>query len=188
MTKCIRMCTLLLGAAVLALAACLPAGVQARTPKHRGAEKHHHRPSPHRPSSSFLRGITINNELPQAQVEKEITEAHALHAQVVRIQASWSALEPNGPNQIAPEPLSNVDNVVEAAAKYGMRVILLVQSTPCWASSAPPSIESTCVPGQSGDANAWPPVNPSDFGTFVAYLVQRYGAALAALEIWNEPD
>ena len=38
------------------------------------------------------------------------------------------------------------------------------------------------------NANAWPPTNPSTYAAFVAYLAQRYGTRLAAIEIWNEPD
>jgi hypothetical protein len=44
------------------------------------------------------------------------------------------------------------------------------------------------VPGQQGKANAWPPGDPGAYASFVSYLAQRYGAQLAAIEIWNEPD
>ena len=37
-------------------------------------------------------------------------------------------------------------------------------------------------------ANAWPPSNPATYAAFVAYLAQRYGTRLAAIEVWNEPD
>ena len=42
--------------------------------------------------------------------------------------------------------------------------------------------------GRSSEANAWPPTNPSNYAAFVAYLAQRYGTRLAAIEVWNEPD
>jgi hypothetical protein len=69
-----------------------------------------------------------------------------------------------------------------------MRVILTVDSTPCWASSAPAYLLARCVPGKITAANAWPPLSPAPYAATVAYLARRYGSALAAIEIWNEPD
>jgi hypothetical protein len=37
-------------------------------------------------------------------------------------------------------------------------------------------------------ANGYPPRDPGQYAAFVAFLAQRYGAHLAAIEIWNEPD
>jgi hypothetical protein len=81
-----------------------------------------------------------------------------------------------------------MDRVMSDAAADGIRVIMLVDSTQCWASSAPASLFRGCTPGHSSDADAWPPSNPADYAAFVAYLAQRYGTGLAAIEIWNEPD
>ena len=44
------------------------------------------------------------------------------------------------------------------------------------------------MPGESSKANAWPPSNPATYAAFVAFLAQRYGTRLAAIEVWNEPD
>ncbi len=65
---------------------------------------------------------------------------------------------------------------------------MMVDSSPCWASSAPASLLRACMPGGSSKANAWPPSNPATYAAFVAYLAQRYGTRLAAIEVWNEPD
>ena len=67
-------------------------------------------------------------------------------------------------------------------------MILTVDGTPCWASSAPAPMLRRCVPGEASGATAWPPRNAADYATFVAFLAQRYGTALTAIEIWNEPD
>jgi hypothetical protein len=50
------------------------------------------------------------------------------------------------------------------------------------------SLLHQCVRGPSSPASAWPPRNPADYAAFVAYLAQRYGTRLAAIEVWNEPD
>jgi hypothetical protein len=67
-------------------------------------------------------------------------------------------------------------------------VIMTVDSTPCWASSAPAPVLAKCVPGKSSAATAWPPSDPSRYAAIVNYLATRYDTRLAAIEIWNEPD
>jgi Cellulase (glycosyl hydrolase family 5) len=121
-------------------------------------------------------------------VDREIALAHALHAKVVRTAVPWSTMEPGGPGQIDPRALAIADRLVSDAAADNIKVIVLADSTPCWASSAPASLLNACVPGISSKANAWPPANPATYATFVAYLAQRYGTRLAAIEVWNEPD
>jgi hypothetical protein len=100
---------------------------------------------------------------------------------------SWSLFEPESPNLIDQATLASLDTLVGDAAAHGIRVVLLVDSTPCWASSAPTPILSKCVPGH-GEASAWAPTDASTYGAFVAFLAGRYGNKLAAIEVWNEPD
>src|SRR5207245_1891255 len=76
---------------------------------------------------------------------------------------------------------------VAAAPARHIRTLLLVDSAPCWESSAPPAVLKHCAAANSR-ANGYPPKNPADYASFVAFLAQRYGSALAAIEIWNEPD
>ncbi len=123
-----------------------------------------------------------------ASADREIALARALHAKVVRLEVPWSELEPFGPNQIDPRALAYTDRLTSDAAAAGIGVIAMVESTPCWASSAPASLLRACVPGGSSKANAWPPSDPASYAAFVAYLAQRYGTRLAAIEVWNEPD
>jgi hypothetical protein len=145
-----------------------------------------------RPASSpLLGGVNVSaverNSL-LGEVDPEIAVAHQLHAKLVRMEVPWSVVEPSGPHQIEPRALAYVDRVVADAASDGIQIILMVQSTPCWASSAPTSLLSRCQPGRDSQANSWPPTQPADFAAFCAYLAQRYGPHLAAIEIWNEPD
>jgi hypothetical protein len=150
------------------------------------------KPAPRSQLSSAppLGGVNIVGVGPEpfGEADRAINQARALHAKVVRTSVRWSMLEPRGPGQIEPRALAFADRLVSDAATDGIRVIMLVDSSPCWASSAPARLLRTCAPGGSNKANAWPPASPSTFATFAAYLVQRYGTRLAALEVWNEPD
>jgi hypothetical protein len=120
--------------------------------------------------------------------DKAVAEAKALNAKLVRIEVLWSDLQPTGPSTNDPQALAYTDRVVNDAAANGMRVILLVDGTPCWASSAPASLRRRCLPSRPSKASSWPPSKPADFAAFVGFLAQRYGSKLAALEVWNEPD
>jgi hypothetical protein len=147
-------------------------------------------PAAHASSAPPLGGVNIVGvgPYPLREADLAIARARALHAKVVRTEVPWSALEPSGPGQIEPRALAFADRLVSDAAASGIRVIMMVESTPCWASSAPASLLGKCRPGNPNKASAWAPSNPSTYATFVAYLAQRYGTSLAAIEIWNEPD
>ncbi len=77
---------------------------------------------------------------PLREADLAIARARTLHAMVVRTVVPWSALEPTGPNQIEPRALAFADRLMSDAAAAGIRVIMFVDSTPCWASSAPASL------------------------------------------------
>jgi hypothetical protein len=142
-------------------------------------------------STAPLGGVNItgvSGGLPLALADREITQARALHAKLVRVEVQWSALEPNGPNQIDPGALAYLDRLVSDAAADGIRIVATADSAPCWASSAPASLLHKCTPGHWSRANAWSPREPSAYAAFVAYLAARYGTRLAAIEVWNEPD
>ncbi|MFZ1154053.1 MAG: glycosyl hydrolase [Solirubrobacteraceae bacterium] len=123
-----------------------------------------------------------------AEVNQEIAWARSVDARAIRVEIPWSMLEPQGPGQIEPNALAFVDYLVNRASANGIKVVALAMSTPCWASSAPASLLLACTPGAHSKANAWSPSNPKTYGSFVAFLAGRYGAKLAAIEVWNEPD
>jgi polysaccharide biosynthesis protein PslG len=132
-------------------------------------------------SAAPLGGVnvgSINGEIPLATADQEIAQARRLHA----------TMEPRAPTQLEPRALAFADRLMGDAAASGIRVIVLVDSTPCWASSAPVSLRRKCGTGHPSKANAWPPADPSSYAAFVAFLARRYSTSLAAIEIWNEPD
>jgi polysaccharide biosynthesis protein PslG len=132
--------------------------------------------------------LSISPGTSPAQIDRAIATARALHAKVVRSDVPWSVLEPRAQGSIDPHALALADRLVNDAAAAGIRVIMTLESTPCWDSSAPPALLSRCTPTQTTQANAWPPRDPASYGAFAGYLAQRYGTRLAAIEVWNEPD
>ncbi len=128
------------------------------------------------------RGATLG------QADSEIAKAHALHAKLVRVELPWAVFEPRQRGQISPSAVAYTDRLMADASAAGIGVLVFVDDTPCWASSAPSSLLRRCAPEAPGGAHAWPPRDPGDFAAFVAYLAQRYASSLAAIEVWNEPD
>jgi len=147
-------------------------------------------PSAHRSTTPPLGGVNIIGVGPEPlrEADRAIAQAHSLHAKVVRTEVPWSVMEPRGPSRIDPRALAFADRLVSDAAADGIHVIMLVYSSPCWASSAPTALLRKCTTKGPSQANAWPPSNPASYAAFVAYLAKRYGTRLAAIEIWNEPD
>jgi hypothetical protein len=133
-----------------------------------------------------IRGLTYASQ--PADADRAVAYARALHAKVVRAEVPWSVLEPRRQGQIDPRALAFTDRLVADAAARGIGVIMTVDSTPCWSSSAPAALLGGCSPTRMSKANAWPPHEPAPYGAFVGWLAQRYGSRLAAIEIWNEPD
>lgn len=137
-----------------------------------------------------LGGVSLTDfpfNAPAARVDQEIAWAHSLGARAIRVEIPWSMLEPTR-GRIEPRALAFTDHLVNQASALGIKVVALAMWTPCWASSAPASLLSTCRPGHSGGSEAWPPGDPNTYGSFVAFLAARYGSKLAAIEVWNEPD
>ncbi|HEV2875416.1 MAG TPA: cellulase family glycosylhydrolase [Thermoleophilaceae bacterium] len=112
-------------------------------------------------------------------------------ANVVRIDLSWSSLEETAKNAHAQWYVNKADTFFLHARERGLRVIATLSTTPCWASTAPPEAKQNCVgawwePGR--DVHLYPPADPADFADAAAWVAERWGDDLAALEIWNEPN
>ena len=86
-------------------------------------------------------------------------------------------------SSIAPTPSSSTPT--SAASK----VVGVLWSTPCWASSAPDSLKQGCAGDWwNRDVDRYAPANMDDFGDAAAFVAKRWGSELAGLEIWNEPN
>jgi hypothetical protein len=117
-------------------------------------------------------------------------------AQVVRLEAAWSAIaaarpaQPTNPADPAYN-FSQLDAAVRSASQHGLTVLLTSQGAPAWAEG----------PGRPGSAPAgsWRP-NAGDYGAFGQALARRYSGsfpgpdglgplpAVRDFQAWNEPN
>lgn len=139
-------------------------------------------------SAAPLRGIQIA-KVGEGDPVGDIARAKALGAQLVRVEILWNRLEPDAAGAPDPAFLAQADDVVRAAQKARIKVLLTVDGTPCWASAAPADVRGDCTTApQRTLAARYPPADPRQFARVGAVLDGRYAAALAAFEVWNEPD
>lgn len=170
-------------AAVLAL--CALVVLVAASPASAGAAS---RPLARTASSPPLGGINAGLGASPAEDDRTIAAAVALHAKVVRFEISWAVLQPRAGGPLSPQILASLDRFTGDAAAHGIAVIAMIDRTPCWASSAPPQLLSSCTAGSGSEASNWPPTNPADFASLARTLTERYRNAISAIEVWNEPD
>ncbi|HEX4466921.1 MAG TPA: cellulase family glycosylhydrolase [Solirubrobacteraceae bacterium] len=141
--------------------------------------------------SQLLGGVNVMGITPQessAAADRAIAVAKSLHAKVVRTDAAWAEFEPKQAGELDQRTLEFADRLVNDAAAAGIKVVMTVESSPCWATTAPHALLAKCTPGRLSKANAYPPRDPAAYASFAAFLAARYGSKLAAIEIWNEPD
>jgi hypothetical protein len=135
-----------------------------------------------------LKGIQIAGIGPgttAAAIDRDLDEASALGARVVRSDVRWRYIEPQ--RGVYDEAyLAQADHLMAAAAQRNMKVFLTVLETPCWTSTQP---EADCSTAHGRDeAAAYPPADVAAYGRVAALVAARWATELAALEVWNEPD
>jgi hypothetical protein len=139
-----------------------------------------------------LRGVTlvgIEPTTPTSDIDGQLLVIHRTRANMARLAIQWSALEPDRAGQIDARYLKVLDHTVAVAAQRGLKLAVVVSSSPCWASAAPPQERGGCASGaERYRASRYPPSNPADFARIAAFITSRWGSRLAAFEVWNEPD
>jgi hypothetical protein len=133
-----------------------------------------------------VQGISASEN--DAKSAKDLDTAKKAHLGAVRVQAFWAALQPTGPGSYDSGQLAQLDRIVDGAALRGLKVVLFADGTPCWASSTPADVKGKCNGSTGSAVYRYGPSDPQTFVALSTFLVQRYGAKLAAYEIWNEPD
>ncbi|HEV7494077.1 cellulase family glycosylhydrolase [Baekduia sp.] len=135
-----------------------------------------------------LQGVPAYAAASQAQVDTALDAAKKANAKVIRVEVLWSKLEPTAAGVRDASELAAVDRVVNGAAARGMKTELMIDSTPCWASSSPDRGSCAGADPNVFEVTRYPPANPAGYVDLSTFLVARYAANLAAFEVWNEPD
>jgi hypothetical protein len=125
----------------------------------------------------------------QGNVVSDVVNAKALGAKIIRVEIRWETLEPDAAGVQDAAIVQQADALVAKARAVGVKLLLTVDGTPCWASAAPDAVRGSCTtPEQRQAAAAYPPADPQTYAAVARFLAGRYAGALAAFEVWNEPD
>lgn len=124
-------------------------------------------------------------------VAHELDLIKAAGGNTVRIDLGWATLEAAGKGMYDSSYVAKADSFFAAAHARGLKVVVTMWETPCWASSAPDDVKQDCTGSwwtEPRMVQHYPPANPADFAAAAAWVAQRWGADIAALEVWNEPN
>ena len=124
--------------------------------------------------------VPVRADTPSSAMTSELDLARRARLNTVKADISWAQLEPE-PGAYDQAYLDRIDEFTRAAAARKLKVILLLQTTPCWTDTGP---EGGCGPTGSDH----PPADYDAYGRAAARLAELFGSRLAAIEIWNEPD
>ncbi|GAC1318289.1 MAG: hypothetical protein NVSMB25_07520 [Thermoleophilaceae bacterium] len=121
--------------------------------------------------------------------DRGLDAVRAAGADSVRIDIGWSTLEAPGKDHYSHAYYSKADTFLRDARARGIKVVATLWSTPCWASSAPPTVKQNCT-GRWWErgVDRYPPTNPGDYADAASWIAHRWGSKLQGLELWNEPN
>lgn len=128
-------------------------------------------------------------EIDGPERDRQLDALQRAGAKVVRVDVGWASLQQDGPGQFTDYHVARLDAVVDGANARGIRPLLTLMETPCWASLAPESAKQGCS-GSWWDRGVqkYGPRDPQDYANAAAWVAKRYEGRLAGLELWNEPN
>src|SRR5438270_9543328 len=110
-----------------------------------------------------------------SQIDNQLDQLAAMHANSARVDLSWSSLEIDGRGQWSTSYADQADHVIQGMNARGIKPVIVLTTTPCWASTAPDSLKQGCV----GDwwnrgVTSYAPTNPVYFAEAAAWVAQRW--------------
>lgn len=98
--------------------------------------------------------------------------------------ADWSIIEPNKSEW----NFKNLDSDIALAQQHGVEMILILKSTPTWA-SARPTETGCCYPlPWTSKGNIAEARNLEDWRNYIRTVATRYKGIVHHYELWNEPN
>ena len=142
-----------------------------------------------RPVVAGVNAHLMWSDVSAAEQDRQLKLLADAGAGIARVDVGWSSLEERRKGTFERWYLDRLDALVMRAEHHGVRLLLTVTDSPCWASSAPATVKRGCEGAWwDREVQRYPPVEAADYADALAFLVRRYGSRVAAWEIWNEPN
>jgi len=162
--------TLLLVVATATIVAASAAPALAAGQQYHGAQTH-----------PLWSGVTVDEQ------ERELQLLDDAGADSVRIDIGWASIEQTGKGRYSDSYVRRADEYFRRARAHGIKVIVSLSDSPCWASSSP-DVGDCSGSWWSRGVQKWAPRNAADYADAAAWVANRWHADMAALEVWNEPN
>ncbi len=122
-----------------------------------------------------MMGIQLDPTLNQTDWNKAIEDIQRLGVKWLKVQVAWKMLQPNGPGDVT-EDFRRLETYLETAYNNGggLDILVSIAKAPDWARD---------TNDQDG-----PPKDPQMLVNFINLMLQEFGQAIDAIEIWNEPN
>ncbi len=118
-------------------------------------------------------GIQIHPRIEQSLWERMLQRAEQLNVGWVKVQFQWDEMEPDGPGSQS-DYWRQMELYMQTALRYGFQVLVSVTKAPDWARP-------------TNEENG-PPSDPQELARFITSFLDRFGPAIHAIEVWNEPN
>lgn len=120
-------------------------------------------------------GLQVNWNMDIPEWEGIVTQARDLGVTWLKVQADWSFLQPDRPDQFD-LTFQLFENHMERANRENFRIMISIAKAPDWA--------------RSNLQDDGPPDNPEDLANFIRFMLNetKVGDVVDAIEIWNEPN
>jgi len=127
-----------------------------------------------RPSVHRRTGVNVSlQQYGDAELDSVLSSLGSSNLLWVRQRFPWVEIEPHRGQY----EWEDWDRIVDAAARHGVNLIAVLDTSPAWARS------------EADQSNPLaPPHERSDFGGFASAIAQRYGQQLTYYQVWDEPN
>src|SRR5512142_3047737 len=133
----------------------------------------------HSPEPPFGVVLNVTAQSDPVQIGRALDLAAAAGVRWVRVQFTWSAIQPSSP---AVAVYTLYDQIVFRAAQRNLNILGVLGCATPWDTTAP---DSETRPAQR---EHYPPADLDAWARYVALTVNRYQDRVHYWEIWNEPD
>ncbi|MBI3968792.1 MAG: hypothetical protein HY329_24410, partial [Chloroflexi bacterium] len=137
---------------------------------------------PHTDVNPYGANFFLHREVEPWKVEKTLALAREAGIGWGKQHFPWETVEPRKGvflNESLSRPAwEKLDEIVAAANRHGIRLIVRLDRPPAWARSERPNPPE----GQH------PPTSVREYGDFVYAVVSRYRGSVQHYQIWNEPN
>lgn len=118
-------------------------------------------------------GIQIHPQITQDEWREMLYWAGELNVGWIKVQFPWDEMEPDGPGSQS-EYWRRLELYMQDALSRDFRVMVSIVKAPDWARP-------------TNEENG-PPNDPQLLSDFISHILDRFGPAISAIEVWNEPN